>query len=386
MIILITIQFFWKRVEVIKFLDLAWQTNQSKGIASSIQQVLESGLYIGGERVQNFESEFASYCGVGHCVGVGNGLDALKLILVAAGVGHGDEVIVPAFTFIATWLAVTSIGAKVVPVDVNEGDLSLNAKLLRKAITNKTKCIIPVFIFGKVCSDLDEITAIAQEYNLFIIFDAAQSAGANYIKEINAKDIPNSAMAWSFYPGKNLGAIGDAGAVTTNNSIIADSVELLRNYGSKTKYVHIQKGFNSRLDPIQAAVLSEKLKYLDSWNNKRKSQAKIYDGISSKYVNYLFDSKCSEDTNWHLYVVQTSYRSQLISYLKNNGVETGVHYPVPPYSQDCYSDILYDESEFMVASEASKRVLSLPIGPHLSICDIERVVNLINSFELNCFE
>jgi len=371
---------------VIKFLDLAWQTNQSKGIRSSIEQVLESGVYIGGEHVQNFESEFASYCGADHCLGVGNGLDALRMSLVAAGIGDGDEVIVPTFTFIATWLAVTSIGAKVVPVDVNERDLSLNAKLLRKAITKKTKCIIPVFIFGKVCSDLDEITAIAQEHNLFIIFDAAQSAGAHYIKEINTKDIPNSAMAWSFYPGKNLGAIGDAGAVTTNNSIIANNIELLRNYGSKLKYIHIQKGFNSRLDPIQAVVLSEKLNYLDSWNKKRKLQAQAYDGISNEYVHPLFGSDCSENTNWHLYVVQTTHRNQLIDYLKNNGVETGVHYPIPPYSQECFADLLYDESQFEVASEASKNVLSLPIGPHLDNFDIRKVADLINNFRPTSLE
>ena len=371
---------------MIKFLDLAWQTNQLKGIQRSIEQTLESGLYIGGEQVKNFESRFADYCGVGHCAGVGNGLDALRMSLLAAGIGNDDEVIVPAFTFIATWLAVTSIGAKVVPVDVNKRDLSLNAQLLRKAITKKTKCIIPVFIFGKVCSDLDEIAAIAQQHNLFIIFDAAQSAGANYIKEINAKDIPNSAMAWSFYPGKNLGAIGDAGAVTSNNPILADNVELLRNYGSKSKYIHIQKGFNSRLDPIQAVVLSEKLNYLDSWNNERKLQAQVYDGISNEYVRPLFGSVCSENTNWHLYVVQTTHRNQLIDYLKKNGVETGVHYPIPPYSQECYADLLYDESQFEVASEASKNVLSLPIGPHLDSVDVRKVVDLINNFRPTSLE
>jgi dTDP-4-amino-4,6-dideoxygalactose transaminase len=367
---------------VTKFLDLNWQTSQVPEILPAINRVLSSGLYIGGQEVQDFESKFANYTRSNYCQGVGNGLDALKLSMLAAGVGPGDEVIVPSYTFIATWLAVTSIGAKVVPVDVSKKDLSLDAELVKKAITKKTKCIIPVFIFGKVCCDLDEIIAIAEEKNLFLLFDAAQSAGARYIKEINDKDIINSAMAWSFYPGKNLGGIGDAGAVTTNNATVAQNVDLLRNYGSKLKYIHLQRGCNSRMDPIQAAVLNEKLEYLDDWNDQRTIQAKVYDGINNEYVDAMFGSEASEFTNWHLYVIQTSHREQLISYLNDNGVETGIHYPIPPYSQACYEDLNLDPSKFKITTMASKRILSLPIGPHLNVSDVEKTVNLINNFKL----
>ncbi len=373
--------FSLKKFKMIKFLDLGWQVNQVSEIKSGIDRVLTSGNYIGGSEVESFETNFSSYTGAKHCLSVGNGLDALRLSLMAAGVGPGDEVIVPAFTFIATWLAVTSIGAIIVPVDVNTEDLSINSDLLKKSITKKTKCIIPVFIFGKVCSDLDEIIAIAEENNLFLLFDSAQSSGARYINRISSRNIENMAFAWSFYPGKNLGALGDAGAVTTNNKPLADKIKILRNYGSIEKYLHIQKGLNSRMDPLQAAILSAKLKYLDSWNDVRNSQAKVYDDINSRYVNVMFGSEFSQSTNWHLYVVQTSYRTQLMKYLKNNGVETGIHYPVPPYSQQCYIELGYDKTNFSIASSASERVLSLPIGPHLSTSEVTRVVDLINLFE-----
>lgn len=366
---------------MIRFLDLNWQTAQVSSLSSAIDRVVHSGLYIGGPEVKNFESIFASKTGSINCLGVGNGLDALKLSLLAAGVGPGDEVIVPAFTFIATWLAVTSIGAKVIPVDVHPDDLSMNVQLVQNLITKKTKAIIPVFIFGKACRDTEEIIKIAHDENLFLLFDAAQSAGAQYIKDINNKNITNYAMAWSFYPGKNLGAIGDAGAVTTNCQNIAEKIDYLRNYGSKTKYIHIEKGCNSRLDPIQAAILNEKIKYLDSWNELRRKQAEIYDEISSDYVSTLIQSKYSELTNWHLYILQTSHRDELIDYLSQNEVETGIHYPIPPYLQNCYSDLKLDPLKFSVATEMSRRILSLPIGPHLKISQAKIIVDLINNFK-----
>ena len=366
---------------MIKFLDLSWQTSQASGLRAAIDRVVQSGLYIGGPEVKNFESNFATYTGSNYCLGVGNGLEALNLSLLAAGVGPGDEVIVPAFTFIATWLAVTSIGAKVIPIDVRLDDLSLDSKLISNAITKKTKAIIPVFIFGKTCHDLSEIIKIAHDNKLFILFDAAQSAGAGYIKDINKINITNYAMAWSFYPGKNLGAMGDGGAVTTNCPSIAESIDLLRNYGSKTKYIHLEKGCNSRLDPMQAAILNEKLNYLDSWNEKRRKQAEIYDGICTEQVSTLFKAKCSDLTNWHLYIAQTQHRDQLIDYLSKSGVETGIHYPIPPYLQKCYSDLYLDPCAFPVATDMSKRLLSLPIGPHLEIIQAEKIVSLINEFK-----
>jgi len=275
---------------LIKFLDLFWQTNQVAELRSAVERVLTSGIYIGGKEVEEFELKFSTYTQSTYCYGVSNGQDALRLSLIAAGIKSGDEVIVPAYTFIATWLAVSSIGAKIIPVDVHPTDLSINAKLIKKAITENTKAIIPVFIFGKVCKDTDEIINICNENNLFLLFDAAQSSGAHYIKDINKKNIKKSAMAWSFYPGKNLGAIGDAGAVTTNCPSIANSISLLRNYGSIRKYEHLKKGLNNRMDPIQSSVLCEKLKYLDVWNNKRVKQAIIYDGIKNKYINILLHS------------------------------------------------------------------------------------------------
>jgi|TARA_B110000208_G_scaffold191920_1_gene260958 dTDP-4-amino-4,6-dideoxygalactose transaminase len=366
---------------MIKFLDLLWQTRQVNDLSSAIERVLSSGVYIGGEEVENFESQFSTYTKSTYCHGVSNGQDALRLSLVAAGIKSGDEVIVPAFTFIATWLAVSSIGAKIVPVDVHPTDLSINAQLIKRAITKKTKAIIPVFIFGKVCSDLDEIIDICNESNLFLLFDAAQSSGADYIKDINKKDIKKSAMAWSFYPGKNLGAVGDAGAVTTNCHSFANDINLLRNYGSKNKYEHLTKGLNNRMDPIQASVLCEKLKYLDVWNNKRVKQARAYDRIKNKHLSSLLQSSSSKYTNWHLYVVQTLHRNELAQYLLTNGVETGLHYPVPPYSQPCYADLSLNKSAYAVSSAASEKVLSLPIGPHLTTTNVDKIIDLINLFE-----
>jgi dTDP-4-amino-4,6-dideoxygalactose transaminase len=365
---------------LIEFLDLKWQIEHAPEIKDSINRVLKSGNFVGGPEVELFESEFASYTDSIFCTGVGNGLDALRLALLSAGVEPGDEVIVPAYTFIATWLAVTSIGAKVVPVDVNPIDLSINSKLINKKITNKTKCIIPVFIFGKLCVDIDEIIQIAQKNNLMLIFDAAQSAGADYINAINKKNIEKIIMAWSFYPGKNLGAIGDAGAVTTNNKAINDYILFLRNYGSKVKYISREKGFNSRLDSLHAAVLRDKLKYLDLWNQKRGIQAKIYDRICSDFITNMFDSSASHQTNWHLFVTQTSYRDEIIKYLLSKDIQTGIHYPIPPYKQECYRNLNINKSHFKVTSSASKRVLSLPIGPHLNEYDIEKVVDAINNF------
>jgi dTDP-4-amino-4,6-dideoxygalactose transaminase len=368
---------------MIKFLDLFWQTQQVNNLRSSIDRVLNSGIYIGGKEVEEFESKFSTYTNSSYCYGVSNGQDALRLSLLAAGIKSGDEVIVPAYTFIATWLAVSSIGAKIVPVDVHSTDLSINAQLIKKAITRNTKAIIPVFIFGKVCRDIDEIIKISNEKNLFLLFDAAQSSGAKYIRDINKKIIKKTAMAWSFYPGKNLGAIGDAGAVTTNCPSIANQISILRNYGSKIKYEYLEKGLNNRMDPIQAAILSEKLNYLDRWNKKRIKQAQTYGDIKSKYLNILIGSNHSNKTNWHLFIIQTDYREDLAKYLLTNGVETGMHYPVPPYLQPCYADLSLNESSFTISSKASEKILSLPIGPHLTIKNIKKIVDLINLFKPN---
>lgn len=339
------------------------------------QRVLTSGQYIAGQEVEQFEAEFANYCNVKHCIGVGNGLDALHLILRAFGIGEGDEVVVPANTFIATWLAVTYAGAKPIPVEPDQFTYNLDPQRIEAAITSRTRAIMPVHLYGQP-ADMDPISKIAKKYHLKVIEDSAQAHGAKY----NGRRAGNlgDAAGFSFYPGKNLGAFGDAGAVVTNDPDLADEVRKLRNYGSSEKYNHKIKGFNTRLDPLQAAFLRVKLNHLNDWNDKRRM-------IADYYLNSL--QACGEislpfvpegiEPVWHLFVVRHPKRYLLMQYLKLNEVETLIHYPVPPHLSGAYKDLGYSPGSFPVTEEIAETVLSLPIGPHLKPQDYYEISELI---------
>jgi dTDP-4-amino-4,6-dideoxygalactose transaminase len=331
-------------------------------IDAAYQRVLESGCYIFGEEVEGFESSYASYCEAHHCVGVANGLDALFLALRAMGIGPGDEVIVPSHTFIATWLAVSRCGATPVPVEPGEDTYNIDPEKIESKITEKTRAIIPVHLYGQP-ADLDPIIALAREYNLKVLEDAAQAQGARYKgMRIGAH---GDAVAWSFYPGKNLGAIGDAGAVTTNDADLADRIRMLANYGSHVKYENELQGINSRLDPIQAAILSVKLKYLDEWNARRSVLAESYTSklIESDFILPVVPEWASPV--WHQYVLRTKDRGHTQDQLQRAGIATMVHYTIPPHLQKAYADMNLGEGSFPITERFADEVLSIPIGPHL---------------------
>lgn len=362
----------------VPFLDLkaAYQELKTE-IDSAVLRSLDSGWYIGGSDVEAFEAAFAEYCGAKFCVGVGNGLDALHLVLRAFGIGPGDEVIVPSNTYIATWLAVSYAGAKPVPVEPEERTYNLNPELVEAAITPRTKAIIPVHLYGQP-ADLDPILSIAQRYNLRVLEDAAQAHGARYKgQRIGAH---GDAVAWSFYPGKNLGAMGDAGAVTTNNPEVAEIVRMLRNYGSKVKYVNEITGYNSRLDPLQAAALGVKLVHLDEWNARRQKIAAFYlreladTGLMLPYVPDWAEAV------WHLFVIRSPERDRLQRHLEVRGISTLIHYPIPPHLQRAYVEMQLPEGSLPLSEAIHREVLSLPIGPHLSMEQAGRVVEAVQSF------
>jgi dTDP-4-amino-4,6-dideoxygalactose transaminase len=348
----------------IPFLDLqATYLELKEELDAAIAKVVSSGWYILGQEVTKFEQEYAAYLGVKHCIGVGNGLDALHISLKALGVGPGDEVIVPANTYIATWLAVTYAGAIPIPVEPDENTYNLDPARLEAAITPRTKVILPVHLYGQP-ADMDSINVIARKHNIFVLEDAAQAQGAKYKGQ--AVGGLGDIAGWSFYPGKNLGAFGDAGAITTNNDELADKVRVLRNYGSRVKYVNEVQGYNSRLDEIQAAVLRVKLRHLDEWNSRRKE-------IAAFYLSYLRKTDLKlpivpewADPVWHLFVIRTSQRDDLQQALQKGGVGTLIHYPIPPHLQEAYRDFGYKEGDFPLSEVIHREVLSLPIGPHLS--------------------
>lgn len=296
---------------------------------AAYRRVMESGWYILGEEVEAFEAEYAAYIGVQHCVGVGNGLEALHLILRAYGIGPGDEVIVPANTYIATWLAVCYAGATPVPVEPVERTYNIDPARIETAITPRTRAIVAVHLYGQP-ADMDQINEIARRYGLKVIEDAAQAHGARH-KGRRAGALGDAA-GWSFYPGKNLGAFGDAGAVTTDDSDLAYRVRILRNYGSEVKYYNEFKGFNSRLDPLQAAFLRVKLAHLDDWNDRRQQIADLYLKALAASDLILPVTPAWAESAWHLFVVRCWRRDQLQRYLADQGIGTLIHYPVPPAS------------------------------------------------------
>lgn len=362
----------------IPFLDLKAPYFELKDeFDQAYKRVMESGSYILGKECQAFEEEFADYCGTKYCIGVGNGLDALHIILRAYGIGEGDEVIVPANTYIATWLAVSYTGAKPIPVEPDEKTYNINPILIEQAITERTKAIIAVHLYGQP-ADIDSINYLAKKYNLKVIEDAAQAHGAKY-KGRRAGSLGDAA-GFSFYPGKNLGAIGDGGAITTNDPVLAEKVKVLRNYGSRVKYYNEVKGFNSRLDELQAALLRVKLSKLDEWN-KRRSE------ITNKYLEGL--QNCNKitlpyvpewaDPSWHLFIVRYSKRDELQSYLSKNNIDTLIHYPIPPHLSEAYTDMGYKIGDFPITEQITKSILSLPIGPHISGTDLLEIITKIKN-------
>lgn len=359
----------------VPFLDLkAAQAELKKEILDAVERVVSSGWYILGEEVETFEAAFADYCSAGFCVGVANGLDALRLALLALDVGPGDEVIVPSNTYIATWLAVSQCGATPVPVAPDEVTHNLDVSRVGSAITARTKAILPVHLYGQPV-DLDPILVLAKEHGLSVLEDAAQAHGASYKGDrIGAH---GDVVAWSFYPGKNLGALGDGGAITTNDPVIADRIQILRNYGSRTKYVNEVRGFNSRLDPIQAAVLRIKLGRLDAWNARRAGIARAYSDALSGGELTLPAVPNWADPAWHLYVVRHPRRDALQEALARAGVHTLIHYPIPPHRQLAYQDLQPAGDGPVIAERLAREVLSLPIGPHQTEAQTQAVIQAV---------
>ena len=346
-------------------------------IDEAIQRVLHSGSYIGGAEVEAFENEFADFCDARNVVGVANGLDALKLALVALDVGPGDEVIVPSHTFIATWLAVSQCGATPVPVDPTEEGFNIDPQRVAARITPKTKGIIPVHLYGEPV-DLDPLIDLANRHGLFVLEDAAQAHGAIYQgRRIGSH---GHAVAWSFYPGKNLGAFGDGGAVSTQDEALARRIRMLGNYGSRTKYVNDVIGYNSRLDPLQAAILRAKLPRLDEWNARRHAIAQRYNqGLGALLPTPAVSQECRGHA-WHLYVVRHPDRDRLQRQLSEAGVTTLIHYPRPPHLQEAYAALGISAGSFPLAERYANTVLSLPIGPHLSSAQVDYVIEAVTSF------
>jgi len=363
----------------IPFLDLHAAYSELKPeIDKAIEGVLESGWYVLGRQVELFENEFASYCGTKQCIGVANGLDALFLILKGYDIGEGDEVIVPAHTFIATWLAVSRTGAKPVPVDLLTDTCNMDPGLLEAATSERTKAIVAVHLYGQ-CTDMDPVNALAVKYGLKVIEDAAQAHGARY-RTRRAGSLADAA-AFSFYPAKNLGAFGDGGAITTNDSALCERLRYLRNYGSSKKYIHDHLGYNSRLDELQAAVLRVKLEKLDEWNQRRDSLARYYLEQLDIPGLVLPSVPAWAEPVWHLFVVRARNREVIRKQLEEKGIETMIHYPVPPHRTKAYLDD-YRDCALENTEELADEIFSLPIGPHMSHADADYVVNQFSGLVL----
>ena len=356
----------------VPFLDLgAAYCELQAEIETAVLASLRSGSYIGGQELEAFEQEFSAYTETRHCVGVANGLDALHLALLAMGIGAGDEVIVPSNTYIATWLAVSQCGATPVSVEPIESTYNIDPNRIEAAITARTKAIIPVHLYGQP-ADLDPILAVARKHGLGVLEDAAQAHGVRYKgRRIGGH---GDVVAWSFYPTKNLGALGDAGAITTNNPDLADRIRVLRNYGSREKYVNEVQGYNSRLDPAQAAALRVKLKVLDAWNTRRAEIASRYTTALAGTALVLPTVPAGAEPVWHLYVVQHGQRDALQKALADAGIGTLIHYPIPPHLQRAYAHAGYVEGQFPISEKMAQRVLSLPIGPQLDDAGVDAVI------------
>ncbi|MCZ8513171.1 DegT/DnrJ/EryC1/StrS family aminotransferase [Paenibacillus filicis] len=362
----------------IPFLELKPTYDELKSeIDAAVMAVLDRGWYLLGEEITAFEEEFARFIGVKHCIGVGNGLDALTIALRAAGIGEGDEVLVPSNTFIASWLAISYAGARPVPVEPDPATYNMDPNGIEGKIGSKTKAILPVHLYGQP-SDMDPIMDIAERHGLVVIEDAAQAHGSYYKGKRTGTF--GAATGWSFYPGKNLGAFGDGGAVTTNDDKLAEQIRALRNYGSRVKYVHELQGVNSRLDEIQAAVLRVKLRYLEDWNARRKAIASAY--LIGLEAGDLIVPHVPEwaDPVWHLFVIRHPERDRLQQFLDGHGVKTTIHYPIPPHLQGAYKDMGMGEGSLPLTERLHQEVLSLPIGPHFSQEEVRYIIGLVNDF------
>jgi dTDP-3-amino-3,4,6-trideoxy-alpha-D-glucose transaminase len=342
---------------------------------AAYRRVMDSGWYLFGRELETFEAEYARYCGTTHCIGVANGLEALQLALMAAGLGPGDEVLVPSNTYIATWLAVSSVGARPVPVEPDERTFNLDPARLAEKITPRTKAILPVHLYGQ-CADMDAINAIAQKHGLFVLEDAAQAQGAKY-RGRTAGSLGHAA-AHSFYPGKNLGAFADGGALTTSDAAFAEKLRSLRNYGSKVKYHHEVRGMNSRLGELQAAFLRAKLPHLDEWNTRRVAFAARYLAQLREVAGLTLPQVPAwAGPIWHLFVVRTPRRDALQQHLATHGVGTLIHYPIPPHLSGAYRDAGWQRGDFPLTEKLAAEVLSLPIGPHLTAEQIDCVCTAV---------
>lgn len=376
-----------KAIDSVPFynIGLSYQTLKPE-IDEAVSKVMDQGWYILGEEVASFEREYSDYIGVDHCVGVSNGLDALFLVLKAWGLEEGDEVIVPSNTYIATWLAVSHCGARVVPVEPDVNTFNMNPSLIEEKINHNTKAIIPVHLYG-MPADMNPIMEIAARHNLLVLEDAAQAHGAEYGEE-KCGSLGHAAV-FSFYPGKNLGAFGDAGAVTTNDGELAGKVRILANYGSREKYLNLNQGYNHRLDEMQAAILRVKLKYLDRWNKVRAEIAEKYSGITNgdiilpystmqklvdgENVKYLQPQSGKESTScWHQYVIQCEQRDELSCRLKEAGINTMIHYPVPPHKQAAY--VRMNHMRFPISEKIASQCLSLPMNPYLRDDEVDYII------------
>lgn len=346
-------------------------------ILSAFEKIYDKNIFILGDSVTAFEREFAKYCNVAHCISCGNGLDALSIILRGYDIGEGDEIIVPSNTYIATSLAVSYVGAKVVLVEPDIKTFNIDVNKIEAAITSRTKAVIAVHLYGRP-AETDKIKLLCEKYNLKLIEDAAQAHGAIY----GGKKAGNlgDAAGFSFYPGKNLGALGDGGAILTNDDILAKKVQAIRNYGSTIKYYNEYKGVNSRLDEIQAGFLSIKLKYLDKWNFDRQKTAKLYlEGINNnKIILPYVDS--AQESIWHVFPIRTEFRDDLQRYLKTNGIDTLIHYPVPIHIQKAYKDLGYKPGDFKVAEDISNTELSLPLWYGMNKNEINYIIDTLNKW------
>lgn len=362
----------------VTFLSLADQVRELRPqLDAAMRRVLDSGWFLLGKELEAFEGEFAAYTQAKHCAGVANGLDALHLALKACGIGPGDEVIVPSNTYIATWLAVSQVGAVPVPVEPVPGTCNLDAARIAAAITPRTRAVMPVHLYGQAC-DMDAILAVARPRGLRVIEDAAQCHGARWRgRRIGAH---GDAVAWSFYPTKNLGALADGGAVTTDDAQLAERIRVLRNYGQRERYVCEVQGLNSRLEELQAAVLRIKLAHLDAWNARRTAIAARYlrelAGLPSLVLPTVADGA---EPVWHLFTVRHAQRDALKAALAQAGVQTIVHYPIPPHRQQAYAGLGLAAGSLPIAEAIHRDVLSLPIGPHLADADAGQVIAAVRA-------
>lgn len=363
------------KIPFVSLLPMEKELNQE--LMNAFERVFTNSWYIAGKEDEAFEKAFADFCNVNYCVGTGNGLDALVFALKAIGITEGDEVIVPSNTYIATVLAVTYVGAKPVLVEPDIRTFNINPELIEATVTKKTKAIIPVHLYGQPCN-MDPIMEVAKKYNLYIVEDCAQAHGAKYKGQMIGSF--GALAGFSFYPGKNLGALGDAGAIVTNSKEMADKVRVLGNYGSDYKYHHIYQGHNSRLDELQAAFLLAKLPILDKMNKERRRIAKLYsEGISNPLIKKPYVPEYAEPV-WHIYGIRCDKRDELEFYLNENGIGSNKHYPIPIHLQECYKTLGFKEGDFPIAEEISSTELSIPMYYGMTDEEIQYVIDKVNEF------